>query len=105
MKLAAEQNIYLPIKKLQTRGMSKESRVRSMSPLIENGIIRIRKEGSRDLRDELTQFPKGAFDDRCDALELAVRVIPSGGSAPIVVPVGNAVRTTAQSIINRVRRW
>lgn len=105
MKLAAEQHMYLPIKKLQTRGMSKESRIRSISPLIENGIVRIRKDGSRELRDELTQFPKGGFDDRCDALELAIRVIPSGGSAPVVVPIGNSVRTTAQTIINRVRGW
>lgn len=103
MKLAAEKNVYLPIKKLTTRGLSKEARIRSISPLLENGIVRIRKEGSKELRDQLTQFPKGAFDDLCDALELAVRVIPSSGTAPVIFSTGRIIRTTAQSIINRAR--
>ena len=103
-KLAAEQNIYLPIKKL-SNSLSKDAKARFLSPLIENGIIRFPEHGADDMIDELTNFPKWKFDDQMDGLYLAVKVIPSGSGAPVVGKANSLTNTTAQRIINMVRRW
>jgi hypothetical protein len=104
-KLAAEENVYLPIKKLANGSLSKEAKVRFLSPLIENGIIRFPAEGAGDMIDELTNFPKWKFDDQCDGLYLAVKVVPSGSGMPIITPVKTTAITAAQKIINMVRGW
>lgn len=82
MKLAAEKNIYLPIEKIKIGNTPKIARIRSMSPLVENGIIRIREKGAKELINELTTFPKGKFDDTCDALDLARKIVSSGSAIP-----------------------
>jgi hypothetical protein len=103
-KLAAEENVYLPIKKLSNT-ISKDAKCRFLSPLIENGIIRFPEEGAQDMIDELCNFPKWKFDDQMDGLYLLVKVIPSGSGAPVVEKAKSAVRTKAQEIIQKVRRW
>jgi predicted phage terminase large subunit-like protein len=103
-KLAAEENVYLPIKKMSNR-LSKEAKVRFLSPLIENGVIRFPEEGAGDMIEEITNFPKWKFDDQCDGLYLAVQVVPSGSGLPVVAQARNAAPTMAQRIINMVRRW
>jgi len=102
-KLAAEENVYLPIKKL-SNSLSKDAKARFLSPLIENGIIRFPTEGAADMIDELTNFPKWKFDDQMDGLYLAVQVIPSGGGKPVITQAKTAAATTAQKIIHMVRR-
>ena len=103
-KLAAEENVYLPIKKLSNT-ISKDAKCRFLSPLIENGIIRFPEEGAQDMIDELCNFPKWKFDDQMDGLYLLVKVIPSGSGAPVVEKAKSAINTKAQEIIQRVRRW
>ncbi|MDR0301008.1 MAG: hypothetical protein LBI04_01690, partial [Treponema sp.] len=103
-KLAAEENVYLPIKKLSNT-LSKDAKARFLSPLIENGIIRFPAEGANDMIDELCNFPKWKFDDQMDGLYLGVKVIPSGSGAPVVEQVKSATNTAARKIIDMVRRW
>jgi hypothetical protein len=55
--------------------------------------------------EELTNFPKWKFDDLCDGLYLAVKVVPGNSGTPVVTSAGTAVKTTAQKIINMARRW
>jgi phage terminase large subunit-like protein len=102
--MAAEENVYLPIKKLSNT-ISKDAKARFLSPLIENGIIRFPAEGAADMKDELTNYPKWKFDDQMDGLYLAVKVVPSGSGTPIVAQAKNTAITTAQKIINMTRRW
>jgi predicted phage terminase large subunit-like protein len=103
-KLAAEENVYLPIKKIGNR-LSKEAKVRFLSPLIENGVIRFPESGAEDMIDEITNFPKWKFDDQCDGLYLAVQVIPSGSGISVVASARSTAVTAAQKIIGMVRRW
>jgi hypothetical protein len=103
-KMAAEENVYLPIKKL-TNTLSKDAKARFLSPLIENGIIRFPVQGAEDMIDALVNFPKWKFDDQMDGLYLAVKVIPSGGGTPVVVQADTTTATSAQNIINMARRW
>lgn len=77
-KLSAEEGVYLPIKKLTVGSRSKESRVRSISMMLETGIIRLPERGAENLYTELTEFPMGAFDDLCDALVHAVNTVETG---------------------------
>jgi len=103
-KMAAEENVYLPIKKLSNT-LSKDAKARFLSPLIENGIIRFPEKGAEDMIDELVNFPKWKFDDQMDGLYLLVKVIPTGSGAPVVEQVKISTNTAAQRIISMVRRW
>jgi hypothetical protein len=103
-KLAAEENVYLPIKKLGNT-LSKDAKARFLSPLIENGIIRFPAEGADDMKNELVNFPKWKFDDQMDGLYLVVKVIPSGSGAPVIERVKGNANTAARKIINMVRGW
>jgi len=103
-KMAAGENVYLPIKKLSNT-LSKDAKARFLSPLIENGIIRFCAEGAEDMINELVNFPKWKFNDQMDGLYLAVKVIPSGSGAPVVEQVKITANTTARKIIDMVRRW
>ncbi|MCL2722213.1 MAG: hypothetical protein FWD47_12865 [Treponema sp.] len=103
-KMAAEENVYLPIKKINIR-ISKDAKARFLSPLIENGIIRFPAEGADDMKDELCNFPKWKFDDQMDGLYIMVQTIPSGSGTPVVEKVKLGANTTAQKIIQMVRRF
>ena len=69
---ARERNIILPIKEVK-HNSSKETRIAKLSPLIENGFLRFRKD-DRMLIEQLLTFPKGSNDDLPDALEMAVSI-------------------------------
>lgn len=102
-RLAAEKGVYLPIKKLSVHGMSKEARVRSISTLIENGIIRFPVKGAKNIIKELTEFPVGAYDDLCDALVHAVNTVSIGEKTTVISKAKSTFTSSAQKIINRVR--
>lgn len=86
MRLSAEKGVYLPIKGISPKGVNKERRIRKLSPLIENGLIRLRSDGSEELIDELYNFPKHTFDDLPDALAYAVMLAETGESGPMFFP-------------------
>ncbi len=58
--------------------------MRRLSPLLENGILRLREVGAEGLIDQLWNFPKHRLDDRPDALEMAVRLAEGGAAGPMV---------------------
>ena len=66
--------IYMPIIGINNI-KDKAARIDTLSPLIEQGILRLRKKGQRELKDQMVQFPKAAHDDGPDATEMAVRVL------------------------------
>jgi predicted phage terminase large subunit-like protein len=104
MRMAAAENVYLPIKTVKAGTESKVLRVRSLSPLIENGLIRLRDRGNRELIEELTSFPKGRFDDLPDALAYAVHIITRSADTPQVVPIRRMAPTIAQQTLRGYRR-
>jgi len=70
MREASKRGIHLPIKGVKPK-VSKEVRIQKLSPLIENGLLRFKKN-QKLLIDQLIMFPKGDHDDLPDALEMAV---------------------------------
>lgn len=101
-RLAAERGVYLPIKKLSVH-MSKEARVRSISSLIENGIIRFPVKGAKNIIAELTEFPAGAYDDLCDALVHAVNTISVDNKITVISNAKKKIETTVDRIIRKTR--
>ena len=79
---AAREGVYLPIKPVSPRGVSKEARIRKLAPLIENGIMQFHPTRCKKLIEQLQAFPKGTFDDIPDALWYAVEVAESGPAKP-----------------------
>ena len=75
--------MYLPIKGIKPK-VSKELRIQKLSPLIENGLIRFRRN-QKLLIDQLIEFPKGAHDDLPDALEMAVSGLERAGETKSAV--------------------
>lgn len=104
MRLAAAERVYLPIKTVKAGTDSKIARVRSLSPLIENGIIRFREKGSAEYVEELTSFPKGRFDDLCDALAYAVGIVTKGPGAPVVAPMARPGIQGVRTILRGFKR-
>ena len=86
MRLSAEKGVYLPIKGISPKGVNKETRIRKLSPLIENGLIRLRADGSEELIDQLWNFPKHTFDDQPDALAYAVTLAEGAEAGPMAFP-------------------
>jgi predicted phage terminase large subunit-like protein len=70
MREASKRGIYLPIKGVKPK-ISKELRIQKLSPLVENGLLRFKKN-QKLLIEQLIEFPKGAHDDLPDALAFAV---------------------------------
>ncbi len=71
MREASKQGVHLPIKPVKSNA-PKEIRIKSLEPLIENGLI-LFKENQKLLLEQLEEFPKGAHDDLPDALAYAVK--------------------------------
>ena len=96
MEEASKRGIHLPIKGIKPKG-SKELRASRLSPLIENGLIKLR-ENQKELIEQLLSFPKGAHDDAVDALVYAVSGLELGGmlrGVPIKTGMrNNLVRAT-----------
>lgn len=104
-KLGIEKSLYLPIVKVGTGGLSKEMRVRSLSPLVQNGFIRFPVKGCQNIETQLTEFPLGAFDDACDGLKLLTIAFEKMGSGHIAVSsIKREAKTFAKSVIGRARR-
>lgn len=57
----------------------KISRIQSISPLIEQGRVMF-LHGQQELVGQLTAFPKGAYDDGPDALEMAINLLGRAGT-------------------------
>jgi predicted phage terminase large subunit-like protein len=70
MREASKQGVHLPIKPVKSNA-PKEVRIKSLEPLIENGLI-LFKENQTRLLKQLEEFPKG-HDDLPDALAYAIR--------------------------------
>ena len=96
MEEASKRGVHLPIKGIKPKG-SKELRASRLSPLIENGLIKLR-ENQKELIEQLLSFPKGAHDDAVDALMYAVSGLELGGmlrGVPIKTGMrNNLVRAT-----------
>lgn len=69
---ARKRGVYIPTKGIRNIS-DKVARIDSLSPLIESGTLRLRDKGQEELIDQLIQFPKGAYDDGPDALEMCVK--------------------------------
>ena len=85
MREGARRGLYLPIKEVKPRA-AKEIRAQKLSPLIENGLLRFRRE-QRLLREQLLAFPKGDHDDLVDALEMAVSALEEARKTPFAKAV------------------
>ncbi|GAB6075704.1 phage terminase large subunit [Desulfurobacterium crinifex] len=66
MREASKKGIHLPVKGIKPK-VNKEMRIQKLAPLVENGLIRFKKN-QKLLIDQLVEFPKGAHDDLPDAL-------------------------------------
>ncbi len=82
MREASRKGIHLPIRPVKPRA-SKEMRIQKLSPLIENGLIRFRKN-QKLLIEQLLMFPKGDHDDLPDALAYAVDGLSMQGTGKIL---------------------
>ena len=82
MREASKRGIHLPIRPVKPRA-SKEMRIQKLSPLIENGLIRFRKN-QKLLIEQLLMFPKGDHDDLPDALAYAVDGLSMQGTGKIL---------------------
>ncbi len=96
VKLAAEKGVHLPIRTFAVGSESKISRVRAISPLIENGVLRLRQKGDEALIEQLVNLLKTKFDDEADALAGVVSVAQRGPGAPMVVPFIRAGQTISR---------
>jgi len=111
MEKAAARKVWLPINGRKTGGLSKVARVKEMAPLIEAGFIRFRAD-QKELVEQLSMFtpdgPKSAYDDEADGLWYAFKEAQEGktANAPVAgaTALRTAVRVTARSIIDRIRR-
>jgi len=75
-RISREMGFFLPIRGVEHR-VAKESRIASLSPLVERGIIRFQKgQGDQNLLiEQLIYFPTPSVnDDGPDALEGAVKL-------------------------------
>jgi len=67
-----KRGVYIPIKELKHRDMSKEDRIRGLQPRYEIGTVfhpeRTAVQQIEYLEDELLRFPRSAHDDISDAL-------------------------------------
>ena len=67
-----KQGAYVPTKKIKQR-TDKVTRISGISPLVENGTIKFKKD-QVELLDEMIEFPASQHDDILDALEMAIRL-------------------------------
>ena len=80
------------------RAEVKNARIRSLQPLMEQGLIEIRRDMS-DFVDELLTFPRGKHDDLIDSLSLALEHHIAGNET---VPVKEVKDGTMGALIKRI---
>ena len=67
LKMEAQLNgKHLPIRDFKNTNKVKQSRIRELQPVVENGKFYMRRE-HKHLEDEMLRFPKGKHDDCLDA--------------------------------------
>jgi len=92
--------VRLPVKGVK-QNIKKALRISSLSPLVEAGILRFRKN-QKLLLEQLEYFPKG-HDDLPDALEMAVSALESAEKKPFAHT--RNVRRKSREVINKMRRF
>ena len=80
------------------RAEVKNARIRSLQPLMEQGLIEIRRDMS-DFVDELLTFPRGKHDDLIDSLSLALEHHIAGNETVAVKEVKDG---TMGALIKRI---
>jgi predicted phage terminase large subunit-like protein len=78
---ARRAGVYVPIREVDQKGINKEARISRLSPLVENGTVLFPEKGAERLIEQMITFPKGDHDDGPDALEGAVSLLNSLGTA------------------------
>ena len=78
---ALEAGVDLPVVSINTL-RNKALRINSLQPDLENSYLLIREDGQKEIKEELTQWPMGRYDDGLDALE-GVRTLAKGWEAQI----------------------
>lgn len=64
---------FLNIEELKHNSTSKETRIKSLIPLFQNGMIRTK--ANRDFTDEFIRFPKSSHDDILDCLAMQQEIV------------------------------
>jgi len=67
-EISAERGIYLPIAAIP-QSENKDLRIQSLQPDLENGYLLLPEHGQEELKQELAEWPTGAYKDAADALE------------------------------------
>lgn len=96
MREASRRGLRLPM--IGFKGGNKEQRIRSLSSLVENGLLLFLEKGMELLLSQLLNFPRD-HDDCPDAVEMALTHLESrhAGGVPVKsTPVSNAVRRLSQ---------
>ncbi len=97
----SKRGIHLPIKGVKPKG-SKELRASKLSPLVENGLIKF-KRNQKELIEQLLSFPKGSHDDAVDALVYAVDGLEVGSGMKAMAVKHPFYKETA--IIRKTINW
>lgn len=98
---AAKMGVALPVEGYK-QGASKQLRISSLSPLVESGVIRFRKNQTL-LLDQLENFPKD-HDDLPDALEMCTSRLMGAGGGP-AKGWTYTMRRKTEEIIGKARRF
>lgn len=96
MREASRQGLRLPMKDFS--GGNKEMRIKSLSPLVENGLVLFMESGQELLLQQLLNFPRD-HDDCPDAVEMAISQLEAvfiGGAPVKSEAVSKAVRRLSQ---------
>ena len=97
----SKRGLHLPIRGIKPKG-SKELRASKLSPLIENGLVKFKKN-QKELIEQLLAFPKGAHDDAVDALVYAIDALEIS-----TVPKAKKVRSPfywKSAFVRQTLRW
>ncbi|MCY1697154.1 phage terminase large subunit [Lelliottia sp. SL45] len=98
MREASRQSLRIPM--VEFKGGNKEMRIRSLAPLVENGIVQLSERGQEMLKEQLLAFPRG-HDDCPDSLEMCVSAHESRfvGGAPVKSqPVSSGIRQLSRFV-------
>jgi predicted phage terminase large subunit-like protein len=91
IKLSAERGIPFPGWGVDHQGVSKDVRIRRLTPFLSRGEMRFKhgSPGAELLVRQLMEFPNGQHDDGPDALEMAVRLLENLAGGTITEVVSN----------------